>query len=134
MPYLLINARFVLLKLAVYQLSGDSENFSWLDPMLAIAEKSSTFKITLLLKVPVRISINRLPCVLKALVPTNPCLLIFTCAEVMSASSGMEIVLKERIPRYCRSLLSSPKLMMLAVLSRIPPLLVFSPDSRIQPS
>lgn len=66
--------------------------------------------------------------------PVTFCFLSLSVTAVMVALSGMLLVLNDRMPRYCFLFTSSPRLTTLDVLLSVPPALLFSDDSRIQPS
>ena len=58
----------------------------------------------------------------------------FEDGPVITALSGRAPVLKDRMARYCFLVASSPRLKVVLTASIVPPRLVFSPVSRIQPS
>src|SRR5258706_2695796 len=67
--------------------------------------------------------------------PTIALFLILSVTAVMTAVSGRPApVLNDRMPRYCFFAASSPRLKVVAVVFNVPPALLVSADSRIQPS
>lgn len=67
-------------------------------------------------------------------VPRMACCLTLSVTEVMVALSGMMLVLKDRMLRYCFFDASSPTRRVWAVLSSVPPMPLVSAVSRVQPS
>src|SRR5215208_5263875 len=89
--------------------------------LLAAAWKSVDCRTALLLNTPWRISTAILPCVVKGFVPVRLCFLILSVTPVMIALSGRELVLKDRITRYCRRVTVSPNRKVTAPALMTPP-------------
>jgi hypothetical protein len=133
-PIRLMEEKFVLGRSAVYQpLRGVVPKVIAL-AILAGAWKSAAEIAMALPNAPVRTSTSKLPWVLNGFVPIIFCCLIFKLTLLITAFAGMDDVVNDKIARYCLSVASSPRLMTEAVLLKVPPRLLVSLDSNIQPS
>src|SRR5215211_13761 len=102
--------------------------------MLATALKSLSCRETLLLKAPWRRSTAIFLWVVKGSVPTTPNFLILSTALVTVASRGKLLGQKLRMARNCLFVALSPRLKEPLLASNVPPRLLVSDDSNIQPS
>lgn len=102
---------------------------------MAVAWKSAICRLVAVLKKPLRMSTIKPWKMASGLPPpTIFCFLSLSVTALTVALSGMTLVLKDKIPRYCLRAASSPRLKMLEVLLMLPPTLLFSVFSSTQPS
>src|SRR5215216_491662 len=132
-PTLLMKVKIFAGRLLTYQPAEDA--FGMITPLLlAAAWKSTSWTALLPPKAPLRMSIIRLPCVEKGLVPETPCFKILKVTAVTTALSGREAVSKDTMLRYCLSPAPSPTLNVVCTAFMVPPTLLISVDSSTQPS